>query len=117
VTQTATAVIPTLGRLSLNPAVRSLLDQTRPVWKVILVADTDEPVTLPRDDRITSLQNLLHRGPCRCRQLGIDAAHGSVIALLDDGEWYRAKLERQLQVVDDESARIVLHSAESAVRR
>ena len=40
-------------------------------------------------------------GPARCRQLGIDAASGSVIALLDDDDvWSPTKLARQLAVVD-----------------
>jgi glycosyltransferase involved in cell wall biosynthesis len=98
--QTVSAVIPTLGRPSLRRAVQSVLDQTRPVDELIIVVDTDVPVTLPPDDRITLLQNPFRKGPATCRQLGIDAARGSVIALLDDDdEWHSAKLERQLRAV------------------
>jgi hypothetical protein len=104
VTPTVSAVIPTVGRPSLGRAVCSVLDQTRPVAEVIVVADTAGPVPLPPDDRITLLRTDFRRGPARCRQLGIDAARGSVIALLDDDdEWYSTKMERQLDVVDAQS--------------
>jgi glycosyltransferase involved in cell wall biosynthesis len=100
-TLTVSAVIPTLGRPSLGRAVQSVLDQTQPVAEVIVVADTDGPVRLPPDNRIRLLRAGVGSGPARCRQLGIDAARGSVIALLDDDdEWYATKLERQLEVVD-----------------
>jgi glycosyltransferase involved in cell wall biosynthesis len=100
-TPTVSAVIPTVGRASLGRAVQSVLDQTVPVAEIIVVADTDEPVSLPPNDRIMVLRNDVGCGPARCRQLGIDAARGTLIALLDDDdEWHTTKLERQLQAVD-----------------
>ena len=100
-----TVVIPTLGRPSLYGAVQSALEQTYPVAEIIVVADTDLAVSLPPDDRIVVLRSEGRVGPARCRQLGIDAAHGSVIALLDDDdEWRRVKLERQLAAVEHEAA-------------
>ena len=44
-TPTVSAVIPTIGRPSLGRAVQSVLDQTRPVAEIIVVADTDGPVS------------------------------------------------------------------------
>jgi glycosyltransferase involved in cell wall biosynthesis len=115
-TQTVSAVIPTLGRPSLGRAVQSVLGQTQPVYEVIVVADTDEAVTLPPDDRITILRSSFHEGPGKCRQLGIDAARGSVIALLDDDdEWYSTKLQRQLQAVGGESGTHWIASSRMAV--
>ena len=100
-TPTVSAVIPTIGRPSLGRAVQSVLDQTPPVAEIIVVADTDAPVRLPPDDRIVLLRAGVGNGPARCRQLGIDAAGGSVIALLDDDdEWHITKLARQLEAVD-----------------
>jgi glycosyltransferase involved in cell wall biosynthesis len=100
-TPTVSAVIPTIGRASLGGAVQSVLDQTRPIAEIIVVADTDAPLQLPRDDRIIVLRASVRSGPARCRQLGIDAARGSVIALLDDDDvWSTNKLARQLEVVD-----------------
>ncbi len=92
-------VIPTIGRPSVGRAVQSVLDQTLPVAEIIVVADTDRPVTVPSDDRIVLLRTGGGSGPARCRQKGIEAAHGTIIALLDDDdEWHAAKLERQLGV-------------------
>lgn len=104
VTPSVSVVIPTLSRPSLHRAVRSVLDQTYPVDEIIVVADTDLPVALPPDDRIVVLRSGGRAGgPARCRQLGIDAAHGAVIALLDDDdEWCPVKLEHQLAAVANE---------------
>jgi glycosyltransferase involved in cell wall biosynthesis len=115
-TQTVSAVIPTLGRPSLNRAVQSVLGQTRRVAEVIVVADADKPLTLPPDDRIKVLRTPFCGGPAKCRQLGIDAARGSVIALLDDDdEWYSIKLERQLQAVNAEAGTHWIASSRMAV--
>ena len=101
--RSVTAVIPTVGRPSLARAVRSVLDQSVEVTELIVVADTKEAVSLPNDERIRLLCTPFRGGASRCRQLGIDAARGSVIALLDDDdEWYPEKLERQLQATDAE---------------
>ena len=98
---TVSAVIPTIGRASLARAVQSVLNQTQPVAEIIVVADTDGAVPLPSDDRIMLLRTDVGSGPARCRQLGIDAARGTVIALLDDDdEWHATKLARQLDAVD-----------------
>ena len=113
---TVSAVIPTLGRPSLGRAVHSVLDQTRPVAEIIVVADTDGPVPLPPDSRITLLRQAFRTGPAQSRQLGIDAARGSVIALLDDDdEWFATKLERQLGVVDAEADAHWIASSRMAV--
>jgi glycosyltransferase involved in cell wall biosynthesis len=115
-TQRISAVIPTIGRASLGQAVRSVLDQTRAVYEVIVVADTDETVSLPPDNRIRLLRNSFRLGPAGCRQRGIDAAQGSVIALLDDDdEWHRIKLEKQLQAVDTEGGGHWIASSRMAV--
>ncbi|MFW0795322.1 glycosyltransferase family 2 protein [Gordonia sp. CPCC 205515] len=97
---TVTAVIPTIGRPTLEGAVDSVLAQTFPVSEVIVVADREGTLPLPHDDRIVVLRSRGGQGPARCRQQGIDAARGSVIALLDDDDtWYPEKLARQLSAV------------------
>jgi glycosyltransferase involved in cell wall biosynthesis len=103
-TPNVSVVIPTVGRLSLGRAVRSVLAQTLPVGEVIVVADTDAAIALPSDDRVRLLRSGGRMGPARCRQLGIDAASGTVIALLDDDdEWHPTKLARQLAAVEPSS--------------
>lgn len=93
-------VIPTVGRTSLYRAVQSALGQSEQVVEVIVVADGDGPVDYPAVSRVTLLRNTTHSGPAVSRQRGIDAAAGSVIALLDDDdEWHPDKLRRQLFAV------------------
>ena len=90
-------VIATIGRPSLRQAVQSVLDQTQSVDEIIVVAGTDVQTSVPADDRILILTNRDGGGPAGSRQLGIDAASGSVIALLDDDDvWSPTKLARQL---------------------
>lgn len=97
---TVSVVIPTIGRASLHRAVASVLEQTEPVDEVIVVADTDQPLSHPPDERIRLLPNDSRLGPAASRQRGIDAATGAVIALLDDDdEWHPDKLRRQLAAV------------------
>lgn len=94
-------VIATIGRPSLTRAVQSVLDQTCPVDEIIVVADADVQMSVPADDRIVLLRSSGGGGPARSRQLGIDAASGSVIALLDDDDvWWPTKLARQLAAAD-----------------
>ncbi|MGB3674375.1 MAG: glycosyltransferase family 2 protein [Candidatus Nanopelagicales bacterium] len=100
-TQPVTAVIATVGRPSLTRAVCSVLEQTRPVAELIVVVDGDHIVDLPPHARITLLANPHPMGPGVCRQRGIDAARGDVIALLDDDdEWHPIKIDRQLKAVE-----------------
>jgi glycosyltransferase involved in cell wall biosynthesis len=100
VTATVSVVIPTIGRPSLARAVESALNQTLPVAEVIVVADTDQHIALPPDDRVRLLRNRGGGGAARCRQVGIDAAQGTVTALLDDDdEWHTTKLAKQLEAV------------------
>lgn len=94
-------MIATMGRPSLMQAVQSVIDQTHSVHEIIVITDSDTQVSLPADDRIVLLRNRDGGGPARSRQLGIDAASGSVIALLDDDDvWSPTKLARQLAAAD-----------------
>jgi glycosyltransferase involved in cell wall biosynthesis len=104
VTDTVSAVIPTVGRPSLRRAVQSALSQSTPVREVIVVLDADRMVDLPEDDRITLLRTTFDCGPAVARQVGIDAARGSIVAMLDDDdEWLPTKTERQLEAVRPEA--------------
>lgn len=96
-----TAVIATIGRPSLTRAVQSALDQTYPIDEVIVVAEAAVRVCVPDDNRVVVLTTDDGSGAARSRQLGIDAARGSVIALLDDDDvWQPTKLARQLAAVE-----------------
>jgi hypothetical protein len=97
-TERVSAIIPTVGRSTLPRAISSVLGQTRPPDEIVVVADTDKPVDVLSDDRISVLRNGFSTGPARARQRGIDAARGSIVAMLDDDdEWRPTKLELQLR--------------------
>jgi len=105
-TSSVSAIIPTVGRPTLRRAIQSVLDQTHEVDEVIVAADTDQPIAVPSDSRITVLRSgEPGSGPARTRQRAIDHASGSVIALLDDDdEWLPTKLEYQLRAVSTASS-------------
>ncbi|CAN5379250.1 glycosyltransferase family 2 protein [soil metagenome] len=90
-------VIPTVGRASLRAAVESALNQTVPPMEVIVVVDADCEPDIPDSAAIRVLRTSGRVGPGPARQLGIEAARGDLIALLDDDDrWYEDKLEKQL---------------------
>jgi len=116
-THSVSAVIPSIGRPSLQRAVRSALEQTARVHEIIVVLDTDETVSVPDDSRITLLRTPFRGGPAVARQLGIDAARSSVIAMLDDDdEWLSTKLERQLGAVSGDIGDHWITSSRMSVR-
>ncbi|MBD0323357.1 MAG: glycosyltransferase family 2 protein [Aldersonia sp.] len=99
---TVSVIVPTVGRATLDRAVRSALAQTRPPIEVIVVADTEGSLVLPVHDRIRVLRTGPRAGASRARQTGIDAARGRVIALLDDDdEWQPNKLRKQLSAASE----------------
>jgi glycosyltransferase involved in cell wall biosynthesis len=98
---TVSAVIATMGRPSLTRAVQSVIEQTYRVDEIIVVAEAGVTTSIPADDRIVMLTSDDEGNASRSRQLGIDAASGSVIALLDDDDvWSPTKLARQLAAAD-----------------
>jgi len=104
-TYPVSVVIPTVGRPSLVRAMRSALAHTAPILEIIVVVDSADDVhaDVANHPRTTLLRTPFRGGPGLARQVGIDAAHGSVIAMLDDDdEWLPTKLERQLQAVGQE---------------
>lgn len=89
----------------LAETVRSVLDQTRPVDEVIVVDDgsTDATVVIARafGPPVTVVE-AEHGGAGSARNIGIDAATGSVIALCDaDDLWLPTKIEAQLGLLAD----------------
>lgn len=97
-------VIPTIGRDYVYRAVESALNQTVPVYEVLVVADTDEEFQLPNDPRVRLLRVGPFAGGNTARQTGIEDAQGDVIGLLDDDdEWHPDKIEKQLDLVSDRS--------------
>jgi glycosyltransferase involved in cell wall biosynthesis len=94
---TVSVVIPTIGRTSLRTAVESALAQTFPPLEVIVVLDADGDPDLPPSDAVRVLRTSGGVGPSLAKHIGVEAATGTVIALLDDDDvWHPNKLETQL---------------------
>lgn len=98
-----TVIIPVYNRARLvKRAVESVLAQTRPPERVIIVDDgsTDNPAALMRDLgsdgrlRIITQEN---RGVAAARNTGIEASKTDWLAFLDSDDWWLPdKLDRQM---------------------
>ncbi|HET9074340.1 MAG TPA: glycosyltransferase family 2 protein [Solirubrobacteraceae bacterium] len=95
-------VIPTTGRATVTRAVASALEQTRAPLEVIVVFDLE--VVPPGPALPAGVQVLCTggwRGGNGARMMGITAASGTAIALLDDDDyWYPAKLAEQVDLLE-----------------
>lgn len=95
-------VIPAYNReATIETAVRSVLQQTRPPLEVIVVDDGSVDATSARVEAIADLRVRLVRQPnggiSAARNTGIRESQGEWIAFQDsDDEWLPRKLERQL---------------------
>jgi glycosyltransferase involved in cell wall biosynthesis len=102
------AVVPTYDRRELLVrAVRSALDQTRPVDEVVVVDDASE-VPAERvvsgavaDRRVEVVRLDTNRGAAVARNEGVDETDCEYVAFLDsDDYWAPEKIERQVSVLD-----------------
>ncbi len=104
-------VIPAFNREgTVLRAVRSALGQTYSVLEVIVVDDcstdsTAEIVEALEDPRVRVIRNKVNSGACKSRNVGIEAAVGEYIALLDsDDEWLPEKVEKQMSALEESGA-------------
>ena len=82
-------ILPTRNREeSFRKALRSVLEQERKDWELIVVNDGDTDVSgiLPEGYRIKYLRNDTRAGASASRNRGITAAEGEFIAYLDDDD-------------------------------
>lgn len=92
------------GQSTIERAVRSALDSTVHDVEVIVIDDasSDDSVNATRaieDSRVRVLPQKVNRGPSACRNLGIEAATGDWIAILDADDWVAPeRLERLLSI-------------------
>src|SRR5689334_19968314 len=100
------AVIPTHRRpMEVIRAIKSVLRQTYSPIEVIVVIDgqdneTRAAVEALRQPSVTGLETGHHAGPAEARNMGIRAARGIYVGLLDDDdEWTDDKIAVQMQFI------------------
>ncbi len=114
-------VIPTFNRAHLlSRAVESVLDQSRSATEIIVVDDgsTDETGALMAG-RFPGCQYIFQEnsGVSSARNLGIKAARGEWIALLDsDDEWLPNKLKNQEKLIVEQPYLRLCHTEEIWIR-
>jgi len=119
-----TAVIPTRRRAELVVcAVRSALCQTYANVEVVVVVDGPDEATAQTlkglgEPRLRVIELAENVGGSEARNIGIRAARGSWIAMLDDDdEWLPEKLTKQMAAVTPVSARHCLITCRRLERR
>jgi glycosyltransferase involved in cell wall biosynthesis len=122
VTPQVSVVIPTCGRpAQLERAVRSVLTQTLQSLEVIVVLDGPDAASVRvleafDDPRIVLLQLARNAGAATARNVGISAACGQWIALLDDDdEFLPMKLETQWRAAMAQPDKAILVVCKSKV--
>lgn len=94
---------------TIKKCITSVLDQTRPVFEIIVVDDgsVDRTLDIVQNIRVENklpieihILNQTNQGPSAARNAGIDIATGDWIAFLDsDDQWHPSKNEWQADVV------------------
>lgn len=100
-----TFIIPTIGRGSLAGTIDSLLGQSEPDWKAIVVYDGVAPTALSQDPRISIAQVSKTGGPKDdgngragyVRNHGIKLAHTEWIGFVDDDDIIEPSYVRSLK--------------------
>jgi glycosyltransferase involved in cell wall biosynthesis len=118
-----TAIIPTRNRPdAVVKAVRSALSQSYRKIEVIVVIDGEDPMTRDRlnaigDPRLRVIDLAVNVGGSEARNIGIRAAHGAWIALLDDDdEWHPGKIVLQITAALSANASLPVISSRLLVR-
>ena len=102
-------IIPSYNAMDFLPrTVRSVLDQTYRDFEIIIVNDgsTDniQHWVNTIDDKRVCLVSQVNQGQSAARNTGIKHSSGEYIAFLDsDDIWNSQKLEKQVQILDDNS--------------
>jgi glycosyltransferase involved in cell wall biosynthesis len=101
-----TVIIPTQNnRISLNRAVKSVINQSFIDWELYIVNDSSSNIPQFNDDRVKCIQNEFLKGANGSRNSGIESAAGDYIAFLDDDdEWLPEKLSIQFNQMEKEQS-------------
>ncbi len=123
---TISVIIPTYNRsLYIERAILSVFQQTRSCDELIIVDDgsqddTDKVVDRLKNDHNVSLTYIYqdNSGPASARNRGVRESSSELIAFLDsDDHWYRRKLEKQINMMNDNPNYLVSHTKERWMRR
>lgn len=91
-------------------SVNSVIAQTFKDWELIIIVDISGDKTvenIPKDNRITVVQNKTRLGLATSRNKGVKLAKGKMVAFLDsDDIWREDKLDKQLAFMYDKNAKI-----------
>lgn len=113
--KSVTAIITTYNRAKLlSRAIESVLNQTFPIFELIIVDDASMDDTsqvvgkyIKADDRIRYLKTEKNIGACKARNMAINVAKGDLIAGLDDDdEWTPDRIETLISYYDPKWAYI-----------
>ncbi|XWN36507.1 MAG: glycosyltransferase [Balneola sp.] len=97
------------GEDFLDRSIKSVLSQTHQNWELLLIDDgsVDDSIRVIErylsDERIKLLKNESNSGIPATRNKGIENSGGEYIALLDqDDEWFPDKLQKQVQIFNEQ---------------
>jgi glycosyltransferase involved in cell wall biosynthesis len=95
---TVTVVIPTVGRTSLGKSIRSALDQTVSVERILIVDDSPtQDALVTADPRVQIVHTGGSKGPAYSRNVGIGMSKSQWVAFLDDDDfWLPTHIEKIL---------------------
>lgn len=113
-------IIPTYNRAhTLKRAIDSVLTQTFTDYELIIVNDgsTDETKNLLESFSEHTIVHTQNEGVSKARNTGLKYARGEWIAFLDsDDEWFREKLEKQLNFAKTNPQFPLIHGDEIWIR-
>jgi len=118
-TPLVSVIMPAYNSASyIETAIRSVMAQTYPHWKLLVIDDGSEDDTCAivtrlraEDDRVTLICNEQNIGVAETRNKGLDLCAGSCVAFLDsDDLWHPDKLKLQVHKMLEEQAELVYAS-------
>ena len=117
-----TVVIPTMGRNTLDSAIKSVLNQTLPAAEIIVVAGREPTISEDNLSKVKLIKNFQTNNEiwtaAHNRNVGIQASSSDFIAFLDDDDlWTSNKMQFQMNFLLKNPGYVSLSSAMYSVRK